>query len=476
MVAVSAKSEDRSCLAHVNKLNAWKILPILLLGYVLNSIDKSNIGFAGLEMNKALGFSPAVFGLGAGLFFIPYTLLELPSNLLLRRFGARKWLSRILISWGLIAMAMALIYNETSFYILRLLLGAAEAGWFPGVLFYLSLWFPGDFRARAVMLFFLGSPLAAVVGSPISGALLSLPPTLAGLANWQWLFIIEGLPSFILGFVLLAVLKDKPAEATWLTADQKARLARTIEAEKSAGGDHHAIGSWRAVFTPQLMLFSLVNLLSGIGLYGTFIWIPRLIKDFGGLTNLEIGFIAAAPFLFASIALATSAYSSDRLRERKWHVAGMFFVGGCALAAMSHSTSPLVAMVFLTIGLVGVFGVQGVFFAMVIEALSGPRNRLSLAAGLAIVTTCGNIGGFVGPGTASASSCRRLVTSATRSWESPCFTGSRHVLSRSVAKACWARQSLPAALQARGSRFVSTWQLHSQVRLPKRRSDIWVAR
>ena len=264
------------------------------------------------------------------------------------------------------------------------------------MLFYLSQWFPGEFRARAVMLFFLGAPIASVIGSPLSGALLTLP-TIAGVANWQWLFIVEGFPTLILGFVLLATLKNRPAEATWLSDDQKTRLARTIQAEKAADGDEHAIGSWRALLTPQLWLFSLVNFLSAVGLYGTTIWIPRLIKSFGGLTNLQIGFIAAIPFLFASIALAVSAYSSDRRRERKWHVAGMFLFGACFLALMSQSTSSLVSMVFLTLAIMCVFGVQGVFFAMVIEALSSAKNRLSLAAGLAIITTCGNIGGFAGP-------------------------------------------------------------------------------
>jgi ACS family tartrate transporter-like MFS transporter len=216
MLKTFKKTTDRSELASINERNAWKIIPILLLGYLLNTIDKTNIGFASLEMNKALGFTPAVFGLGAGLFFVSYAFLELPSNLLMRRFGARKWLSRILISWGLIAMAMASIHNETSFYITRLLLGVAEAGWFPGVLFYLSLWFPGYFRARAITLFFLGVPIAAMIGGPVSGALLTLP-TIAGVANWQWLFIVEGLPTVILGFLILVVLKDKPADATWLT-------------------------------------------------------------------------------------------------------------------------------------------------------------------------------------------------------------------------------------------------------------------
>ncbi len=382
-------------LGRVNRLNARKILPLLLLGYVLNTLDKNNIGFASLYMDQELGFTPAVFGLGAGMFFVTYALLEIPSNLLLRRFGARKWLARILITWGLISMGMAFIQGTAGFYTVRMLLGAAEAGWFPGVLLYLSCWFPAAFRARACTLFFLGAPVAAVLGSPLSGALLMLPPV-AGVANWQWLFIIEGLPSVVLGVVVLVTLRDGPAGAGWLSREEQAALTGVLAAERAHGGDD-ATGRWHSLLTPQLLALSLINFLSGIGLYGTFIWIPRLINGFGKMTSLEIGLLAAIPFLFASLILLVSAWSSDTFRDRKWHVAGLFFIGACALGGVSASASPIAAMAFLTVAIMGAFGVQGVFFALITDMLASMRSPLSLAAGLAIITTCGNLGGFVGP-------------------------------------------------------------------------------
>ena len=383
--------------AQLNRKNAWRILPFLFVGYVLCSLDKSNVGFAALEMNKALGFTEAVFGLGASLFFVTYTIFEVPSNLLMRRFGARLWLSRILITWGLISAATAFTHNQSSFYLFRLALGIAEAGWFPGLLFYMCFWFPQNFRARAVMLCFIGFPFSAILGNPISGAILSLP-SMGGFANWQWLFIIEGLPCVLLGLFGLYWLKDSPADAHWLTSDDKALLTKVLAAEQPLAATEARFSLVRTLFNRHVLLFSLINFLAAIGMYGISIWIPRLVKDFGGLSNLQVGFLSAVPFIFGGAALAFCAYSSDRFHDRKWHVAGSLLIGGAAMACTLFTTSTPAMMVCLAIAMIGPFGVAGAWYAMVTEALrqSTDGNR-SFAVSIALITCLGNLGGFVGP-------------------------------------------------------------------------------
>jgi MFS transporter, ACS family, tartrate transporter len=375
----------------IHRRNAWRVLPLLVAGYVLNSLDKSNIGFASLEMNKDLGLSPAVFGLGAGLFFLTYTAFEIPSNLLMRRLGARFWLSRILISWGIVSMAMALAYDKTSFYLLRLLLGLAEAGWYPGVIFYLSLWFPRAFKARAITLFFLGVPISSVLGGPISGALLSLPPTL-GLKGWQWLFLVEGLPTVLLGIAALAVLRDGPEQADWLSDSEK----RSIERSLGEGQEPEAPA--RGSFRARLILFCTVNFANALGLYSTAMWLPRIVKELGSLTNLQTGFATAVPSAFGALALILCAASSDRRRERKWHVVLPLLIGAAGMAGVALSPAPAIKMLFLTIAMMGSLGLQGTLFAMFSESLREANcHPGALAAGLATITTVGNLGGFFGP-------------------------------------------------------------------------------
>jgi MFS transporter, ACS family, tartrate transporter len=377
--------------------NLWRVLPLLVLGYVFNSLAKANVGFASLEMNTDLHFSPGVFGLGAGLFFVTYTLFEIPSNLMIRRFGARAWLSRILITWGLASMAMALTSNKASFYGLRLLLGLAEAGWYPGVIFYLSLWFPRAFRARAIMLFAMGVPIASIFGSPLSGAILGMPPFL-GLRSWQWLFIIEGFPTVILGLFALKLLRNGPADAQWLNAGQKARIEQVLASEQPASDNQPAGVRALSGYAGRLSLFCAINFANALGLYSALLWLPRLVKDFGHLSYLQTGFIAAIPFVFSAIALAVFAWTSDRLRERKWHIVVLFLLGALGMTAMASSTSPIFKIVYLTIAIVGGFGVQAVLFAMFCEGLRCTNSSsVAMAAGLATITTIGNLGGFVGP-------------------------------------------------------------------------------
>ena len=294
-------------------------------------------------------------------------------------------------------MAMALTSGKASFFGLRLLLGLAEAGWYPGVIFYLSLWFPQAFRARAIMLFAMGVPIAAVFGSPLSGALLSLPP-LFGLQGWRWLFIVEGFPTVILGLLALKLLRDGPAEAEWLSAGEKAQLHAELEDGRDDVGREPFAGRPPSRFLGRLGLFCAVNFANALGLYSAFLWLPRLVKDLGHLSYLQTGFAAAVPFVFSAIALAICAWTSDRLRERKWHVVVLFLVGAAGMAAMSATASPVAGLAFLTVAIVGGFGVQGVLFAMFSEGLrKADHSRGALAAGLATITTVGNLGGFFGP-------------------------------------------------------------------------------
>lgn len=390
-------ADRHRALEAICRKTAWNVLPLLLIGYVMNTLNKLNVGFAALEMNKALGFTPAIFGFGAGLFFLTYTLAEVPSNLLLQRFGPRRWLARILITWGLISAAAAYTYSETSFYVFRLVLGLAEAGWFPGVLFFLAIWFPPAYRARAIMLFFLGSPVAAIIGAPLSGALLSLP-TIAGVANWQWLFIVEGIPTVILGFVVLARLKDNPAQATWLNEREKSLLISSLSTPTGKAAIAAEGPDATRRFILQVAFFAFCNFGNALCLYGTFIWIPQIIKGFGALSNFEVGLLTAVPFIFSAIALVIFGMSSDRLNERRWHVVGLFALAAVGFAAAGASRSPAMTLSMITLSKMGLIGAQGAFFALISETLRRSlRSTKALAVGLGLVTGIGNLGGFAGP-------------------------------------------------------------------------------
>ncbi|MGA9443543.1 MAG: MFS transporter, partial [Methyloceanibacter sp.] len=277
----------------------WRLIPFLCLAYTVNFIDRVNVGFAALHMNEDLGFSPAVYGFGAGIFFLGYIAFEVPSNLALHRFGARLWIARIMISWGLVACAMALVWNEASFYVMRFLLGVAEAGFFPGIILYLTYWFPAAERARIVAVFMASVPLATVFGGPISGALLGMDGFL-GLAGWHWLFIIEGLPAVALGVLALRALTDKPADATWLTAEERRALSDCIAAEDAAAREVGYSDISSAMMRPRVLALGLLWFLIVIGLYGMGFWLPQVIQSYG-LDDLSIGFITAIPYVFAAV-------------------------------------------------------------------------------------------------------------------------------------------------------------------------------
>jgi MFS transporter, ACS family, tartrate transporter len=367
-----------------------RLIPFLCLAYTVNFLDRVNVGFAALHMNEDLGFSPSVYGFGAGIFFLGYIAFEVPSNLALHRFGARIWIARIMISWGLVACAMAFVWSETSFYVMRLLLGIAEAGFFPGIILYLTYWFPAAERARIVAVFMASVPLATVFGGPISGALLEMHGFL-GLAGWHWLFIIEGLPAVILGVLALKVLTDKPSDATWLTAEERRALTERIATEDAAARHVGYSDIGAAMTRPRVLALGLLWFLIVIGLYGMGFWLPQVIQSYG-LDDLSIGFITAIPYLFAAVGMVLWGRRSDRKNERRWHIALPLLMASAAFACSAYTGSIVPTMIALTLAAVGFYAALGPFWSLPTAFLAGA----GAAAGLALVNSIGNIAGFAG--------------------------------------------------------------------------------
>ena len=306
---------------------SFRIVPFIMLLYFIAFIDRVNIGFAALTMNKDLGFSPAVFGLGAGIFFLGYFLFEVPSNLILNKVGARLWIARVMITWGIISAIFAFITGETSFLILRFLLGVAEAGFFPGIILYLSFWFPARYRAGVVSLFMAAAPISVVLGSPLSSALLEMDGLL-GLKGWQWMFIMEAVPAFLLGFVVLGYMTDKPEKATWLKDDEREWFVNEMAAEHAAKASTASHSIWRGLADMRVLALSLIYFGTSAGLYTLGIWAPQIIKEFG-LSSFQVGFLNAVPPTVAVIAMVLWARHSDKTNERTWHV-----VAACIAAAV----------------------------------------------------------------------------------------------------------------------------------------------
>ena len=368
-----------------------RIVPFIMLLYFVAFIDRVNIGFAALTMNKDLGFSPAVFGLGAGIFFWGYFLFEVPSNIILHKIGARIWIARVMITWGLVSAAMAFVQGVASFYVLRFLLGAAEAGFFPGIILYLSYWFPARQRAAVTALFMAAAPLSTVLGSPVSGALLEMDGLL-GLKGWQWLFLTEALPAVLLGFVVLVYMTDRPEQASWLDGDERNWLVSTMSAESAskAATANHSI--WRGLADPRVLALSLVYFGTSAGLYTLGVWAPQIIKQFG-LSPLKVGFLNAVPATVAVIAMVLWARHSDRTGERTWHVVLACLLAAAGLALAVPAAGVATALVALTLVNIGVSSSKPPLWSMPTMFLSGS----AAAAGIATINSIGNLGGFVGP-------------------------------------------------------------------------------
>ncbi len=369
---------------------AWRLVPFLGLGYFFAFLDRVNVGFAALTMNADIGLSAAAYGFGAGIFFIGYVLFEVPSNVILAKVGARIWIARIMISWGLLSAAMALVEGPTSFYVLRFLLGVAEAGFFPGIIYFLSCWFPAAYRARILGAFMVAIPLSGLLGAPLSTRLLGLEGF--GLAGWQWMFILEGLPAALLGLAALRYLRDRPADAEWLEPHERKWL--TFELARESHAAAHVPGVGRVLANPVVWLFGLTYFGIIVGFYGYNFWLPQMVKSLGGLSNVEVGLLLMIPSALAGIAMVAWGLHSDRSGERRWHAALPAFLAAAALAASAILQGmPVAAIVALIVAGIGAFSALPVFWTLPAARLTGP----AAAAGIALVNSIGNVGGFVGP-------------------------------------------------------------------------------
>jgi ACS family tartrate transporter-like MFS transporter len=379
--------------ARVVRTLLLRLMPFLFVLYIVNYLDRINVGFAALQMRVQLGFSDKVFGTAFGIFFLGYLCLQLPSNLLMARVGARRWMAAIMIAWGLISCLMIFVRTPKSFYELRFLLGAAEAGFFPGIILYMKNWFPATARARAVALFMTANPLAGMIGGPISGALLGIHQL--GLAGWQWMFLLEGVPAVVLAGVVLVTLHDVPDSATWLTAEQKLWLRETLQRER----DQHAMVSRRDAWGTTLKLSWQILLLTVVyfGLtasaYGVILWLPTYIHSLTSLSNGGIGFVSVIPYIASAIAMVLVGMSSDRTTKHRLHLAGSALSGAVFLLVAAYTTSIIPGLTFLTLALMATLCMQGPFWATATSLMSG----MAAAAGIAVINSLGNLGGFFGP-------------------------------------------------------------------------------
>ena len=372
---------------------AWRLLPLLMLGYFCAYLDRVNVEFAGLTMNRDLHFSAAAFGFGSGVFFIGYFLAEVPSNLILEKVGARRWIARILITWGIISGLTAFVWGEWSFYGVRFVLGLAEAGFYPEIILYMTWWFPSYYRARMMGVFQSASVISLIIGPVVSAQLLQMDGFL-GFHGWQWLFIVEALPPVIMGFVVLAWLTDHPREAAWLRTEQREWLEARIEAERAQRKSVHRYELGETLRNPRVWWLTLVYFGQNVSNYGLLIFLPQIIKAFGVSTEMT-GWITAIPFVFAAFAMIWWGRHSDMTGERIWHVAGACLVCAAGLAAciVIGIDHPVIIMIALIIGIMGQQSIAPTFWSLPTAMLSGT----AAAGGIALINSVGNLGGFVGP-------------------------------------------------------------------------------
>lgn len=381
---------DRLESAVVSRL-MWRLMPFLFLLYIVAYLDRINVSFGVLQMKGQLGLSDRVIGRAGGMFFIGYFFFQLPSNLVLEKFGVRRWISALMITWGVISCLMIFIRGPVSFYTMRFLLGAAEAGFFPGIILYMKRWFPASARARAVAWFMTANPLAGIIGSPISGALLGIHG--AGLSGWQWMFLIEGLPAIILGGVVLFTLCDTPRDAHWLPANERDLLLARLADEGQADAGLSAKSIWSVLFSGRIWLLSLVYFGVSTTMYGVTLWLPSVIRAFSGLSYMWTGVVAVLPFLATTIVMVLVGIHSDRKAERRWHVALSAFAAGAGLVAAGYGHSTIVVVAGITLGLAGAEAMVGPFWALATSRMAG----LSAAAGIAVINSLANLGGYFGP-------------------------------------------------------------------------------
>lgn len=370
-----------------------RIIPFICLLYILNILDRANVGFARLQMQDDLGLSQATFDFGYGMFYVGYVLFEVPSNLLMRRVGARLWIARIMISWGLISAATMFAHDIWTFYSLRILLGIAEAGFFPGIILYLSFWFPDRERAKMTAFFMMAIGLASVFGSPISGWIMDRLDGELGLQGWQWLFLLEGLPASLVGIAVLFYLKDSPKEANWLSDEQRSWLVDRMAQEEKSRLEEHGPDRWQAMLQPRVWLLIAIYFTAALGTNAGGAYFPTLIKEqYQQATNLQIGWLTALPHLVAVVAMTLMGISSDRTGERRWHLVGSAAVGGIGWCIVAWGPSPAVALLGLCIAQAGMMSMLPIFWTIPSSFLTG----MAAAGGIALINSFANIGGFFG--------------------------------------------------------------------------------
>lgn len=391
---MQALSKDKDVLRTV----ALRLLPMLMIMYFMSYVDRVNVGFAALEMNADLGLSSAAYGLGAGLFFIGYFIFEVPSNLLLTKFGARIWITRIVVTWGAIAGAMSLVNGEMAFYILRFLLGVAEAGFFPGIVYFLGIWFPRAQRARILSYVYVAAPVSFFLGSPLSAFLMNQGEALVGWPGWRFMFAAEGILTILVGIIGYTVLVDRPTKAKWLTPEEGKALEARIAAEDADVAAAHGAGSLRRAFTPRVFLLSAVYFGIGYGIYAVGFFLPLAVSGFQKqygftLDVVQIGLITAIPYLFATIAMLLWSRRSDAKSERFLHVVAPATIGGLALAITFSFNSPIATMAGVTVAAIGMFCCIPVFWQIPSSFLTGT----AAAAGIGVINSVGNLSGFFAP-------------------------------------------------------------------------------
>ena len=370
---------------------SWRLLPLVVVAYLVAYIDRTNVAFAALTMNQDLGISPYMYGLGAGIFFLGYALFEVPSNIVLEKVGARLWIARIMLTWGIISGLMAVATGPISFIILRFLLGVAEAGFFPGMILYFTYWYPAHFRGRVISTLFIAVPLGNALASVLSGAILGMDG-IAGLHGWQWVYILEALPAVLLAFVVLARMTDRPASASWLDADQKEWLESELEAEKAHVESAGRLSLLHALTDRRVLVLALIYFSSVIAGYGITFFLPQIVKGLGH-SNFVTGLLTAIPYTVGVIGLILWGHSSDRHKERRWHLIVASTTAAAGLAGTAYLTGSAWALVTMSIAAVGLYGSRPSFWPMPSLFLTGA----AAAVGIALINSIGNLGGYVGP-------------------------------------------------------------------------------
>jgi ACS family tartrate transporter-like MFS transporter len=370
---------------------SWRLLPLIVVSYLVAYIDRTNVAFAALTMNKDLGISAYVYGWGAGIFFLGYALFEVPSNIVLARVGARRWIARIMISWGIISGLMAFAAGPTSFLVLRFLLGVAEAGFFPGIIYYLTTWFPARYRGRVISALFLAVPVSNAVASVISGAILEMDGTL-GLRGWQWVFIIEAIPAIVLSLVVLKRMTDRPAVADWLTTEEKSWLDGELATERRQVEHAGALNLFQSLTDPRVLVLSLIYMASVTAGYGIVFFLPQIVKGLG-FTNFMTGLVTAIPYTIGVFGLLAWGWSSDRHHERRWHLITASTVAAIGLAGVAWFGQSYWAIVAMSVAAIGLYGSRPSFWPMPSMFLSGT----AAAGGIALINSIGNLGGYFGP-------------------------------------------------------------------------------